>query len=89
MTTDQSSQPPQPPQPPTHAAINLTTERVIRLDAPNFLKDPLGYTRALPKQIPVVVPAEPAHFKEWLDAEIGQLVKCEDFFDYLDRFLEE
>jgi hypothetical protein len=51
--------------------------------------DPLGYTRALPQQIPVVVPAEPAHFKEWLDAEIGQLVKCEDFFDYLDRFLEE
>lgn len=81
MTTDQSTQP--------NTVINLTTERVIRLDTPSFLKDPLGYTRALPKQIPVVVPAEPTHFKEWLDAEIGQLVKCEDFFDYLDRFLEE
>ena len=86
MTTDQSTQ---PPQPSTHSAINLTTERVIRLDAPNFLVDPLGYTRALPQQIPVVVPAEPTHFKEWLDAEIGQLAKYGDFLDYLDRFLEE
>ena len=86
MTTDQSTR---PLQPSTHSAINLTTERVIRLDAPNFLKDPLGYTRALPQQIPVVVPAEPTHFKEWLDAEIEQLAKCEDFFEYLDGFLEE
>ena len=86
MTTDQSTQ---LPQPPAHSAVNITTERVIRLDAPNFLVDPLGYTRALPQQIPVVVPAEPTHFKEWLDAEIGQLAQCEDFVEYLDRFLEE
>lgn len=86
MTTDQSTQP-QPTQPNT--VINLTTERVIRLDTPSFLQDPHGYTRALPQQIPVVVPAEPTHFKEWLDAEIWQLAKRGDFFDYLDRFLEE
>ena len=82
MTTDQFTKPP-------NTVINLTTERVIRMDVPNFLQDPLGYTRALPQQIPVVVPAEPAHFKEWLDKEQVKLAKCEDFSDYLDRFLEE
>jgi hypothetical protein len=85
MTTDQFTQLPNHP----HTVINLTTERVIRMDVPSFLQDPLGYTRALPQQIPVVVPAEPAHFKEWLDAEQAKLVECEDFVDYLDRFLEE
>lgn len=82
MTTNQ-------PTKPSNTVINLTTERVIRLDTPNFLNNPLGFTRALPQQIPVVVPAEPDHFKEWLDAEQAKLAECEDFVEYLDRFLEE
>lgn len=73
----------------TMYVTNLTTERVIRLDQPSRLQDPTRFEASLPVQVEVHIPGEPEHFKEWLDKEVGQLAKCEDFFDYLDRFLEE
>lgn len=76
--------------------INLTTERVYRLDMPSALHDSFAHNRALAVQVEVRIPAEPQDFKEWLDGKVAKMSKrlprlaeCEDLSDYLDRFSKE
>jgi len=59
--------------------INLTLERVYRLDLPSALSHPFEHDRALPCQVEVRVPGEPQHFKEWLDQELVGLAKGDEW----------